>query len=276
MYKISQKTIRKMLEKPKVTQTLSYGKISFLLHEDNAILFVLNGKKIDWFHSCAYAGKRRIDTRSAKRIGIDRIVNGDTCTFEIRYREDDLSLIQSLSVGREDDCFTIRLTLSGKEEISSNRLVPLDFIYPPADSHPLFLSLDEKMLRVPYDNDMWIHYETVPLASGRTSYDVTAIFDEHSQNGLLIGALDFDVWKNGIMCSAYDARSFMAISGIADEGTHDLLPHGSIFGTEISSSRFVCGFYEDIRDGLEEYGKRCVNPNGIFRWDHGVPFGWNS
>ena len=276
MYKISQKTIRKMLKGPRVTRTLSYGRISLLLHDDNSILFVLNGQKIDWFHSFACTGKKKIDTRTARRVRIDKDVKDDICTFDVEYREGDLKLIQHFSIGKEDSYFTIWLTVKDKEETVSNCLAPLDFIYPPAETHPLFLSLDEKMLRVPYDNDMWVHYETVPLASGRTSYDVTAIYDERSHNGLLIGALDFDTWKNGIVCSAYDARSFTAISGVADAGTHDHLPHASVSGKEVSSSRFICGFYEDIRDGLEEYGRLCSVSDGIYHWDHGVPFGWNS
>ena len=276
MYKISQKMIRKMLEKPRVTDTLSYGRISLALYDDNVILFILDGQKIDWFHSSACVGDRKIDTRTAKRVRIDRSIKDEICFIDIEYRDGDLRLIQSFAIEQDRNYFTIQLRVKDREKTVSNRLIPLDFIYPPADSHPLFLSLDEKMLRVPYDNDMWVHYETVPLASGRTSYDVTAIFDERSHNGLLIGALDFDTWKNGIVCSAYDARSFMAVSGIADAGTHDHLPHASVSGTEVSSSRFICGFYEDIRDGLEEYGRLCLNHNGIYHWDHGVPFGWNS
>ena len=67
-----------------------------------------------------------------------------------------------------------------------------------------------------------------------------------------------------------------AFSGIADAGTHDSLPHGTLIGETVSSSRFLCGWYPDIRDGLEEYGKECMEGKPAFRWDGPVPFGWNS
>ncbi|MBR5754560.1 MAG: hypothetical protein IKX97_01880, partial [Erysipelotrichaceae bacterium] len=168
------------------------------------------------------------------------------------------------------------IKISGSRTIRSNELVPMDFVYPHVESEELFLSLEEKMICVPYDNDMWVHYDSLPLRPGRTSYDVTAIYDDRNMKGMIIGALDFDTWKNAIVCSAYDARSFRAVSGIADAQTHDHLPHGYLEGKEITSSRFICGFYDDVRDGLEEYGRLCINGNGVYHWDHGVPFGWNS
>lgn len=277
MYKMTVKNIRKMLMGPKVTDRISFGRFRFDLHDDNTVLFYLDDVKIDWFHSVACIKNEKIDTRTAKRIRIDQKTAEDICQIEIEYRQDDLSMIQYFTIEKDKPYFTVRLSVSDDKQMTvTNRLIPLDFIYPQADCHPLFLSLDEKMLKVPYDNDMWVHYDTVPLSPGRTSYDVTAIYDERSCNGLLIGALDFDIWKNGIVCSAYDARSFMAVSGIADEGTHDLLPHASVSGKKVFSSRFICGFYSDIRDGLEEYGRLCHTSEGIFHWDHGVPFGWNS
>ena len=82
------------------------------------------------------------------------------------------------------------------------------------------------MLLVPYDNDMWLRYESCVPAAGRPSYDVTAIYDEQSLEGMVIGALDFDVWKNAIRWNPHDARSVIAFCGIADGGTHDVCPHG--------------------------------------------------
>ena len=120
-----------------------------------------------------------------------------------------------------------------------------------------------------------IHLILCEKKVGRSSYDVTAIYDEKTLNGLIIGALDFDIFKNAIICSAYDARNFTAISGVAVENTHDHLEHDHIEGKEVSSSRFICGFYEDIRDGLEQYGQ-LIKGQPLFHWNHGVPFGWNS
>ena len=114
------------------------------------------------------------------------------------------------------------------------------------------------------------------MRPGRTSYDLGVIYDERSLNGLLLGAIDFDTWKNAVVCSARDARCFAAVSGVADASTHDHLAHGYIEDKEVSSSTFICGYYDDIRAGLEEYGKTVNRPNRIYEWNDGVPFGWNS
>ncbi|MBR6266761.1 MAG: SpoIID/LytB domain-containing protein, partial [Selenomonadaceae bacterium] len=79
-----------------------------------------------------------------------------------------------------------------------------------------------------------------------------------------------------IRCSAYDARCYEAFSGAADACTHDCMPHGSLIGDEVESSRFFCGWYEDIRTGLEEFGRVCMGGKEKFSWDGPVPFGWNS
>ena len=54
-------------------------------------------------------------------------------------------------------------------------LAPVVTPYPTWDERTLFLSLDQKMLVVPYDNDMWSRYESAVPACGRESYDVTAL-----------------------------------------------------------------------------------------------------
>ncbi len=261
---------------PKVIKTITYSKISLDFYDNNAIMFKLDNKAIDWFYSLAKTKKQTIDTRSAKRTSIQVKKDRNKALIDVFYKQKDLKLIQHFEIEKNKNYFTIQLIIQSDKTIESNYLVPLDFIYPLNICNELFLSLEEKILLVPYDNDMWIKYEATYLRPGRTSYDVTAIFDDKNNNGLIIGALDFDTWKNAIKCSAYDARAFYALSGIADENTHDHLEHGYLKAKQIKSSRFICGFYNDVRLGLQEYSKLCVNPNGIYKWKHGVPFGWNS
>ena len=66
------------------------------------------------------------------------------------------------------------------------------------------------------------------------------------------------------------------ISGVTSKLTRDTLPHGTVYGTQIDSPKIFLGFFEDYRDGLEEYGRA----NGIIApplaWERGVPIGWNS
>ncbi|MBR3252264.1 MAG: hypothetical protein IKF80_11220 [Erysipelotrichaceae bacterium] len=275
MKRLNEEILKRLENKPKIYKTITYSRIGLSFYDDNAVMFSLDRNDIDWFHACGRSQNVLISTKTASRKDIKEEIIDDKCLVTVSYRQDHHILKQHFEIEKDKPYFTTWITLSSDKEISSNLLAPLDFIYPSDTGNKLFLSLDEKMLCIPYDNDMWTYYDTTTLRPGRTSYDVSAIYDAKTLNGLVIGALDFDTFKNVIRCSAYDARSFAAISGVADENTHDHLEHGFIQGKEVSSSRFICGYYKDIRDGLEEYGE-LVKHNNIFHWDHGVPFGWNS
>lgn len=266
------------MKKPAVVRHLDCGRVGFDFMDDGSVYYLLDGRSIHGFHSeAAAADGRSIDTRSAKRSSVLMSEEAGNRIIEASYIKEGLELKQVITVRQNENVFEIYVELSDrKNQVETNYLAPLDFIYPSNICAPLFMSLDQKMLLVPYDNDMWVRYESAPLRPGRTSYDVTAVYDEKTLRGLIIGALDFDCWKNAIRCSAFDARCYKAFSGVADACTHDCLPHGTIIGKKVRSSRFVCGWYDDIRNGLEEYGKRAMEGKFAFRWAHGVPFGWNS
>ena len=273
---INKLALKVLSKQPKIDRTISYSRVSLDFYQNNAVMYRLDGTRINWFFAKAKTKTETIDTRTAKRTGIKETMEDGICHITVSYQQDDLKLLQHFLIEEDKPYFTTYVTLIDVETTESNELIPLDFAYPDKEAYPLFLSLEQKMLVVPYDNDMWVRYEAAPLSPGKTSYDVTAIFDDKTNQGLIIGSLDHDVWKNGIRCSAYDARCVSAISGIADAGTHDHLPHGYLQGKEVSSSRFICGFYEDIRKGLKEYGRLAQASDGIYHWKHGVPFGWNS
>ncbi len=160
--------------------------------------------------------------------------------------------------------------------VETRYLAPIDLVYPGRDVEPLFLTYAQRMVLAPYDNDMWVRYETAPLRPGRTSYDYTCLFDPTDYRGLVIGSLDHDTWKNAIACTSCDARTLTAYCGAADACTHDTLPHGTIIGDEVPSDRFIMGWYEDVRQGLEAYGDLVAAVRPPLAWEGGVPFGWNS
>ena len=132
------------------------------------------------------------------------------------------------------------------------------------------------MLQVPYDNDMWSRYESTPPHSGRTSYEVTAIYDESTLQGWVVGAVDQEVWKNAIAWSLEDHNSITAYSGAADWGTHDVMPHGCLNGETVASSRFILLWTEDVRRGMEAYADLCLKVHPRLEWKGGVPFGYNT
>ena len=260
-----------------VVRSFNMGRVTLNLMSNQAIMYQLDHRDIDWFYSKAdTADQRKIDTRSARIISCNTSKEEDIYHLEITYEENDLQLTQIFDVQKGACDFKIRVKLKDLNGVTAtNHLIPLDFIYPKDSCDPLFLSLDEKMLVVPYDNDMWVNYEVSYLSSGRTSYDVTYIFNDDKLNGLLIGALEFDHWKNAIIASGYDARVFQAISGVADLGTHDSLAHGVISAESVCSAAFVCGYFDSIFAALDRYAALAADKNRL-RWNGSTVFGWNS
>ena len=276
---IIDKLIKKiMMNEPKVDHEINVGRITLSFMSNGSVFYSLNNEKINWFYSKARVKDlRTIDTRTAKIKDISTQMECGKTLIMAVYEENGLKLIQHFEIDQNTPYFIIQVEIiDQRKETETNYIAPLDFAYPSKNGNHLFLSLDQKMLIVPYDNDMWVRYESLPLKPGRESYDVTAIYDENNNHGLLLGALDFSDWKNAIICSEVDARCYTAFSGAADYGTHDFLPHGTLIGSTVNSSRFICGFYDDIRDGLEEYGKLAMYDKKRLSRMNVVPFGWNS
>ena len=216
------------------------------------------------------------DTRAAEACA--PIVTTDG--LDLRYEAaGGLVLTERLRV--EDGVPTARCVLSRRDgaPVETRRLVPLVFQddrREPEGKLKLWKSLRTRMLTVPYDNTMWLRFEAVPLRAGRVSFDLTCLIEPESREGLLVGALDFDTWKNAVVCSAYDARSLEAVSGWADAGSHDTLPHGTVRGTEVASADFCVLYGEDWRDVMERYGDVLHGRRPILTWPEGSPFGYNS
>lgn len=275
---IMQKLMAEFTKVPQVVKDIAYGRMSITLMDTNAFFFSLDGEKITMCHSRAsVADGRTIDTRSAKYISCDSIEENGKMNIALVFEDNGLRLINHITLFADKRYFVAQGEVEDlTKETETNYIAPLDFAYPNVECKPLFLSLDQRMLLVPYDNDMWVRYESDHLRPGRTSYDVTAIFESNNNTGMVVGALDFDTWKNAIKCSAWDARCYTAFSGVADECTHDIYPHGTLIGKSVRSARFLCGWYDDVRNGMEEYGKVAMEDKFYFKWKNVVPFGWNS
>lgn len=278
------KDIRKMfLKKPvEVVEREAYGRTAVEFLDNGTFFYVKDGERIRHGFSSA-------NTVEGKHIGTDsaRLCHRETFESEDElgkgkkiisvYQEDDLELRQELTLYEGGD-LTVQIFLKGNgDKVQTRYMVPFFAPYPDASGKEIFLSLDQKMLLVPYDNDMWLRYESSVPAAGRASYDVTAVYNEDTLEGMVIGALDFDVWKNAIQWNGHDARSMIAFCGIADKGTHDVCAHGIVEGNEVSSARFVLSWCNDVRIGMEHFGDLCAKIRPARVWKSGkVPFGWNS
>lgn len=218
---------------------------------------------------------RRIDTRFALLKKEEMLENGRGLVLTYAA-ENGLCLTETLEVSEGIPTAFCSLSDESMAEVESRRLVPLVIQAPEQNQQGVWKSLWSKMLLVPYDNTMWLRYEAAPLRAGRKSYDLTVMFREDTREGLLIGALDFDIWKNAVVCSATDAKTFDAVCGAADEGTHDSIAHGSLVGQQVTSSRFCVLYGADYRTLLEAYGDRIRAEKKPLVWEEGVPFGFNS
>ncbi len=215
-----------------------------------------------------------IDTRQAEPDTLR--VEGRTQTLRW-HAENGLVLTETLSF-TADGLPTAQCTLSRQDGAAAetNLLLPLLLSASAGKLDGLWNDLWARMLLAPYDNTMWVRWEMAPLRPGRRSYDLTVLFSAAEKEGLLFGSLDFDTWKTAVVCAGSDARRLEVRCGAADEGTHDVLPHGAVCGTAVSSARICILHGADWRTLLERYGDCLKAERPPLPWKGGVPFGWNS
>lgn len=154
-----------------------------------------------------------------------------------------------------------------------------------------------RVLRVPFDNDVWVRYDAIDISGSGSgvSSEVTAIYDNAGRNGLVFGSVTHDTWKSGIRFSGSSgkidqlevfggmalettplpAQALKSTSGLTSI-TRDSLPHGEVSGKSVFSPVVFAGYFEDWRDGLEEYGRANAAFKAPLAWRQGIPFGWNS
>lgn len=226
------------------------------------------------YSTAEHTDGRQIDTRTAQLSGTHTEADSTELVFTAG---NGLILTERLDVTPDGIPFaSCSLSETGGKSVESRRLSPLIMQAPTQGISRLWRSLWSQMLLVPYDNTMWLRYEAVPPRAGRRSYDLTVLFSPDSREGLLIGAVDFTIWKNALISSGSDAGKLEARCGIAEEGTHDSAAHGSMIGNTVSSSRFCIFQGEDYRKLLEQYGDLLKTLKKPLSWNGSVPFGFNS
>ena len=169
-------------------------------------------------------------------------------------------------------------TLQGEGEVASNYMAPVnvDALQPiDGDNNAL------RMLFVPFDNDCWIRYASHPAQfNSLTSYEVTAMFNNDTRNGIVVGSVEHDNWKSAITVTCDTLNNTFAsmrcYGGVADSLTRDSKPHGTLKGASIKSPKVMLGSFADWRDGLDTYGEANALVAPPKAWNKAVPFGWNS
>lgn len=198
--------------------------------------------------------------------------------YTIETVRDGARMKQEFTVFAARDFFITTVSVIGKGAAASY-MSPLT-----TDNVEFSENGDNRALYVPFDNDMWARFNAQPLQQANfTSSEVTAIYNNGSYNGVVIGSLEHTVWKTGInvKANANNSISVSAFAGFADSNiTHDKIPHGLVTTTDTScvSPRLFVGKFSDWRKGMEDYAGHNSDKYyfGIRRRKKVTPVGWNS
>lgn len=188
---------------------------------------------------------------------------------------DNTQLIQSFR--SVDGCLEVSLAATRKgTTLSSNRIEPLctQSVAPFLPSDP-----DNRMLRIPWDNDAWVRFEQYRLNREMDSFGATAIFNEAARKALIIGAIDHDTWKNAIHIEASNDQSIdnlSMVSGFTSDLSRDHRSHGTVTADTLRSARFVVILTDDWLGGMEQYAACCRQVAPQRTWNGSKPVGWNS
>lgn len=145
---------------------------------------------------------------------------------------------------------------------------------------------DNRALKVPFDNDMWLRYDAQPLAKAAfTGSEVSALYNNDTYAGVILGSLEQHVWKTGVRVAGRDDTAVTQLdvyAGYTDSlYTHDLRNrHGKVLPQDgyCRSPKIMVGRFADWRDGMETYASLSMQlePRHIFSWNKATPMGWNS
>ena len=194
------------------------------------------------------------------------------------WMKDKPEIRQQFQIYESQPFVLTQMEIVSPNPIASNEIAPLVTSAGRSRGSGIHLQTGDKprTLFVPFDNDAWVRYNS-DYASD--SYEVSAVYDNASRLGFVIGSVDHDVWKTRITQSGMEPGSvgdLRAYGGGTGTWTHDSQPHGMVSGTSITSPRIFIGCFSDWRDGLENFGRVNARLTPLLPWTGGVPFGWNS
>lgn len=197
--------------------------------------------------------------------------------FKIHYTGKDLpTLVQSFYVSPDKDYILTEFTLESTNELQSNYMAPVHVDRLPS----IVTSDDNRALFVPFDNDKWVRFQSHPLTFDQlVSYEVSAIFNNTSRKGLVVGSIEHDHWKTAVEMESDKVGKLTTLrcyGGVANELTRDNKPHGALKGNKIKSPKVLIGFFDDWRTGMEAYADANATVAPPKPWTKAVPFGWNS
>lgn len=151
---------------------------------------------------------------------------------------------------------------------------------------------ENRVYNMPFANDNWATFATVRWSTAQpvTSCEATALFNVASREGIVIGSVDHSVWKSSVTVtpnSTNRIRRLVANAGYVSPRTWDngnfgnnspIDKHGAVSGKKVLSPKFMVGFFDDWRKGLETYGQAntVLCPKLEMKTGDKALFGWQS
>ncbi len=208
---------------------------------------------------------RKFETQNLK----DQFGKGKKWTITYSSQEHP-TLTQTFRIYK--DFLLTDITISANDKkLHSNYMAPVL-----AETDTLLYSSNRRKLFVPFDNDAWIRYKsTNHIEDELRSYEVSTVYDSQKQDGIVMGAIEHDKWKNAIELND-KKKSLKMYSGVADTLTRDIHAHGSLKGNQIKSATFMIGHFKDWREGMEKYADNNAIVAPRREWNKAMPVGWNS
>lgn len=267
------------------SSSLNVDKWTIAFDEQSASIDILQGDVLvaNDLYATYCNGERVVSSREYTHHSFTQTsvndVFGAGKVFSVVYTAEGLpTLTHSFYLYPAFDYILTDFTLQGEGEVASNYMAPvnIDALQPiDGDNNAL------RMLFVPFDNDCWIRYASHPAGfNSLTSYEVTAMFNNDTRNGIVVGSVEHDNWKSAITVTCDTLNNTFAsmrcYGGVADSLTRDSKPHGTLKGASIKSPKVMLGSFADWRDGLDTYGEANALVAPPKAWNKAVPFGWNS
>lgn len=264
---------------------LSQGQWTLVYDKENKTLNIKQGEKLiaDGLYASYKLDDQLVTTEDYADCKIRQLTVqdsfGDGIIFRITYINDTLpELVQSFYLYNDRDYILTDFTLeAGKgTEVSCNYMAPVNI----GRMNRLLETGENRALFIPFDNDCWVRYKAYPLNfDNLTSYEVSAVYNNASRNGLVIGSVEHDNWKTAVVIKGGNSNNVNSITcygGAADALTRDSKAHGNLRGKRIKSPKVFIGYFADWRNGMDQYGKANAIITPPKRWNKALPFGWNS
>lgn len=271
-----------MLNK-KINYNDCYLKINF---DTNSVdlgangVYEIRGAGMYWYDS---AGKKHTNdeyTIADISENIVEVFGAPKDEVKIMLKDGEIECVWRFLLSAED--IEVRLAVCG-DNVEVGRICPLcseELAVDGFNSQDQESEKDIRVLAVPFDNDKWDRFKSLPYSKSETSYGVTAVYDEESREGLVVGAVEYDLWKVGIKSSSNAgncAGRLEIIAGVADENTRDYgVSHGVVSGECVCSPYISIIHSLDWRKGLIRFGEICERRRPRLKWDSNLILGWNS